>query len=123
MRKAKLETLRAFMNQSTKERVEKFLMSDFAEHELLVSRNECSATLLLTNEGMTLDWPLVTLSLVTVVMTPERWKQIEKLYHSALKLEPGQRTAFLKEGCTGDEDLRQEVESLLAHEPQARELH
>ena len=56
---------------------------------------------------------------VAPIMTPERWKQIEKLYHSALKLEPGQRTAFLKEGCPGDEALRQEVESLLAHEPQA----
>ena len=52
-------------------------------------------------------------------MTPERWKQIEQLYHAALKLEPTQRTAFLKEGCTGDADLRREVESLLAHEPQA----
>ena len=52
-------------------------------------------------------------------MTPERWKQIEKLYHAALILEPGQQSAFLKEACTGDEDLRREVESLLAHQPQA----
>ncbi len=52
-------------------------------------------------------------------MTPERWKQIEQLYHAALKLEPGQQSAFLQEACTGDEDLRREVESLLAHESQA----
>ncbi len=51
-------------------------------------------------------------------MTPQRWKQIEQLYHAALKLEPGQRAVFLQEGCAGDEDLRREVESLLAHEPQ-----
>ena len=51
-------------------------------------------------------------------MTPERWKQIEQLYHATLKLEPGQRAAFLQEACAGDEDLRREVESLLTHEPQ-----
>src|SRR3990172_8059685 len=52
-------------------------------------------------------------------MTPERWKHIEKLYHEALKLEPSQRAAFLKDGCAGDKSLRSEVESLLAHQPQA----
>jgi serine/threonine protein kinase/Tol biopolymer transport system component len=38
------------------------------------------------------------------------------LYHAALEREEGQRTAFLKEACAGDEDLRREVESLLAQE-------
>jgi len=52
-------------------------------------------------------------------MKPEKWQQIERLYHAALKHEPSQRAAFLQEACAGDEDLRQEVESLLAHEPQA----
>ena len=52
-------------------------------------------------------------------MRPERWQQIEKLYHSALKQEANRRTAFLKEACAGDEDLRHEVESLLAQQPQA----
>jgi Tol biopolymer transport system component len=51
-------------------------------------------------------------------MTPERWKQIEKLYHSALKQEPAQRAAFLQETCAGDEALRREVESLLAYNGQ-----
>ena len=55
-------------------------------------------------------------------MTPERWKQIEQLYHAALKQEANRRTAFLKEACAGDEDLHREVESLLAHEPQAESL-
>jgi PAS domain S-box-containing protein len=50
-------------------------------------------------------------------MTPERWQQIEKLYHEALKLEPSHRAAFLKDACAGDEALRQEVESLLRSEP------
>ena len=47
-------------------------------------------------------------------MTPERWQQIQELYHAALKREPSQRAAFLKEACAGDEALRREVESLLA---------
>src|SRR5262245_22203485 len=50
-------------------------------------------------------------------MTPERWQQIEKLYHEALKLEPSHRVAFLKDACAGDEGLGQEVESLLRSEP------
>ena len=55
-------------------------------------------------------------------MRPERWQQIEKLYHSALKQEANRRTAFLQEACAGDEDLRREVESLLAQQPQAESL-
>ena len=41
-------------------------------------------------------------------------RQIDALEH-----EPRQRQAFLREACAGDEALRQEVESLLAHQPQA----
>jgi serine/threonine-protein kinase len=52
-------------------------------------------------------------------MTPERWKQIERLYDSSLKQESTQRTAFLADACAGDEELRLEVESLLAFEPRA----
>ena len=46
-------------------------------------------------------------------MTPERWQQIEKIYHAVLECEQDGRDAFLDEACTGDEGLRQEVESLL----------
>jgi Tol biopolymer transport system component len=52
-------------------------------------------------------------------MTPERWQQVERLYQAALEREPSQRAAFLKQACAGDEAVRQEVESLLAYEPQA----
>ena len=48
-------------------------------------------------------------------MTPDRWSQIEKLYHAALERDPAERTAFLSQACT-DEQLRQEVVSLLAHQ-------
>jgi hypothetical protein len=46
-------------------------------------------------------------------VNPERWRQIEELYHSALKLDRGQRAAFLRARCGGDEALLLTVESLL----------
>jgi eukaryotic-like serine/threonine-protein kinase len=46
-------------------------------------------------------------------MTPDRWKEIERIYHSALELEESQRVAFLEEACADDQALRHEVESLL----------
>src|SRR5437016_300884 len=47
-------------------------------------------------------------------MTPERWKQIDQLFHAALQREPGQRSAFIAESCAGDETLQKEIEDLLA---------
>src|SRR6266540_1837337 len=50
-------------------------------------------------------------------MNPDRWRQIGRLYHTALELEPATRVAFLDETCGDDYELRREVESLLqAHE-------
>ena len=49
-------------------------------------------------------------------MNPERWQQIERLYHEALERESPQRAAFLAEACSGDDALRREVESLLAQD-------
>src|SRR5215472_3256059 len=46
-------------------------------------------------------------------MNPERWRRIEELYHSALRITPERRTEFLSAACKGDVQLRQEVESLL----------
>ena len=53
-------------------------------------------------------------------MTPERWKRIEELYHSALARESGERAAYLAEACAGDEDLRREVKSLLSNAEESR---
>src|SRR5579864_7108723 len=52
-------------------------------------------------------------------MEPGRWNQIEKLYHSAAALRPSEHAAFLDQFCRDDPELRQEVESLLAHDQQA----
>jgi serine/threonine protein kinase/TolB-like protein/Flp pilus assembly protein TadD len=49
-------------------------------------------------------------------MDPERWQQIDQLFHSALKCEPAARAAFLQASIE-DEALRHEVESLVeSHE-------
>ena len=42
-----------------------------------------------------------------------RWQQIEKICHAALGLKESRWAAFLEQACTGDEALRQKVESLL----------
>ena len=47
-------------------------------------------------------------------MTPERWRQVTRVYYDALARDPGQRASFVREACRDDEALRQEVESLLA---------
>jgi serine/threonine protein kinase/Tfp pilus assembly protein PilF len=52
-------------------------------------------------------------------MTPERLQQIEDLYHSALERDSAERVAFINDSCNGDEELRYEVESLLASHEQA----
>ncbi len=50
-------------------------------------------------------------------MTPERWRQIEELYYAARERAPGERTAFLSEACHGNDELRREIEALLAQDP------
>jgi serine/threonine protein kinase len=52
-------------------------------------------------------------------MKPERWKQIEKIYDAALEFDASRRASFLDRACEGDEELRQEVVSLLASDEQA----
>lgn len=47
-------------------------------------------------------------------MSPERYQQASEIYHAALELKPEQRSAFLDKACGADDDLRREVESLLA---------
>ena len=51
--------------------------------------------------------------------TSERWQQVDQLLQSTLEREPGQRAAFLREACAGDESLLREVESLLSSHEQA----
>ncbi len=48
-------------------------------------------------------------------MTPERYQEVGQLYRAALEVDADQRAAFLAEASSGDEALRQEVESLLGY--------
>src|SRR6266581_2610019 len=50
-------------------------------------------------------------------MMPERWQQLDRLFHSALERAPEERAAFLDQACAGDQQLRREVEVLItSHE-------
>lgn len=47
-------------------------------------------------------------------MTPERWLQTKQLFYAAIERGAGNRAAFLDEVCGDDEQMRNEVESLVA---------
>ena len=49
-------------------------------------------------------------------------ERVEELYHAALEREPALRAAFLQDACDGDQDLLQEVKSLLDYEEEAKGL-
>jgi serine/threonine protein kinase len=49
-------------------------------------------------------------------MDIDRLNRIEEIHFSVLNLAPGERESYLAEACGGDDDLRREVESLLAFE-------
>jgi eukaryotic-like serine/threonine-protein kinase len=55
-------------------------------------------------------------------MTPERWREIERLYYAALERSAEERAAFLAETCGDDEALRREVESLFEYEARAKDF-
>src|SRR5688500_14544341 len=52
-------------------------------------------------------------------MRDERWTVADSLLGAALEREPHERAAFLSAACGDDEDLRRQVESLLAHAREA----
>ena len=56
---------------------------------------------------------------LTVAMTPERFVEVERLFHEALERPPHERAAFLHDSSAGDDSLRHEVESLLDHSSRA----
>ena len=52
-------------------------------------------------------------------MTGERWQRVRSLFEAAVERPPAERASFLAAETVSDEALRREVESLLAHEPDA----
>jgi serine/threonine protein kinase len=50
-------------------------------------------------------------------MRPERWQRVREILDRAIDLPPNERSAYVDQTCTGDAELRGEVESLLdSHE-------
>jgi serine/threonine protein kinase len=49
-------------------------------------------------------------------MSDDRWQRIEDVFQQAADLPALERTRFLATACAGDDRLRREVESLLAHD-------
>jgi eukaryotic-like serine/threonine-protein kinase len=52
-------------------------------------------------------------------MTPERWQQVKEIFNSAITYRPEERNSFVSRACLGDEELRNEVESLIASHEQS----
>ena len=52
-------------------------------------------------------------------MTPERWQQVKEIFNSAINYRREERDSFLSEACSGDANLRREVESLIASHEQS----
>jgi eukaryotic-like serine/threonine-protein kinase len=57
-----------------------------------------------------------------VPLFPEDWPRVRDAFEGALALPADRRPAYLAERCSGDEALRQEVESLLAWDARAQSL-
>jgi hypothetical protein len=55
-------------------------------------------------------------------MDLEHWKQLDNLLQSVLARPPGERDAFLRHACAGDEPLERRVRVLLSTEPEARQF-
>lgn len=49
-------------------------------------------------------------------MTGDRWQRIEEIFHRAADLSPAERETFLASACAGDQELRGEIDSLLAND-------
>lgn len=47
-------------------------------------------------------------------MEPARWHQITDVYHAAIAHTREGRSSFLREACSGDEELRKEVEAMVS---------
>jgi serine/threonine protein kinase len=52
-------------------------------------------------------------------VTPERWRQINKVFHEALERDGAERASFLRDAAADDPELLHEVESLLASHSKA----
>jgi hypothetical protein len=52
-------------------------------------------------------------------MTAERWQQVKTIFDGAVECDSAARAEFLRQSCGSDEEMRREVESLLASDGKA----
>lgn len=55
-------------------------------------------------------------------MTPERWRQVEDIFQTALDLAPQERAVYVAQACAQDVDLKRDVENLLKQHESAGAL-
>jgi serine/threonine protein kinase/Tfp pilus assembly protein PilF len=56
-------------------------------------------------------------------MTPQNWDKIKEVFFEAIEIEsPDERARFLTKTCAGDEELRREVEKLIAQDEESESL-
>lgn len=55
-------------------------------------------------------------------MTPERWRQVEEIFQTALDLSPEERSRYVSTACAADPALRKDVEALLSQHDSAGQL-
>lgn len=55
-------------------------------------------------------------------MSPERWRKIEAVFQAAIDLPEKERNSFLEAECGPDDELRKEVEKLIASDESAEEF-
>src|SRR6185295_16539220 len=47
-------------------------------------------------------------------MKPDRWQKVKQIFQAAMDRAPSERDVFVSDACAGDDELRQEVESLMS---------
>ena len=55
-------------------------------------------------------------------MTPERWQKVKEIFTEAVELENDERSRFLDAAINGDDEMRVEVEKLLASDADAKTI-
>ena len=85
-----------------------------------LSATETAEVLKVSEDTVLRDWKLAKTWLLRrtqegqQTMKSDRWQKIDEIFHAALQHKPDERKAFIEEASRGDEELRREVESLLA---------
>jgi serine/threonine protein kinase/tetratricopeptide (TPR) repeat protein len=55
-------------------------------------------------------------------LTPERWRQVEEIFQTALDLAPAERPQYIERACAGDARLRDDVVAMLEQHQRAEQV-